>query len=84
LDFSANQVGRAYNVWVLRSYGVLGVWVKRGSTVPRGSDLTTCLLTILGLNIWIDSSGSSPHTKKIHSIGSVRGSSDNQGSYITL
>ncbi|KAJ3805220.1 hypothetical protein F5876DRAFT_52187 [Lentinula aff. lateritia] len=31
--FPANEVGNPENVWSIREYGFIGVWVKRESTV---------------------------------------------------
>jgi hypothetical protein len=33
MQFPANQVGGQLDLWVLRGYGLLEVWVKRSSTV---------------------------------------------------
>ena len=33
MQFPANQVGGQLELWVLRGYGLLEVWVKRSSTV---------------------------------------------------
>ena len=36
MQFPANQAGGQLELWVLRGYGLLEVWVKRSSTVvPR-------------------------------------------------
>ena len=33
MQFPANQVGGQLRLWVIRGYGLSGVWVMRGSTV---------------------------------------------------
>ncbi|KAJ4464058.1 hypothetical protein C8R41DRAFT_783189 [Lentinula lateritia] len=33
--FPANEVGNSENVWSIREYGFIGVWVKRESTVYK-------------------------------------------------
>ncbi|KAH7881398.1 uncharacterized protein C8R40DRAFT_1077855 [Lentinula edodes] len=35
--FPANEVGNRENVWSIREYGFIGVWVKRESTVLPGT-----------------------------------------------
>ncbi|KAF8549117.1 hypothetical protein OG21DRAFT_1421878 [Imleria badia] len=32
--FPANQLGKSKKLWVIREYGLYGVWVTRESTVP--------------------------------------------------